>query len=959
MSFSITRRGAMSVLSGAAALGPSALAASAASAASSVASVDPGALLAVEPIAGGVRFRFAAVIVDVLSSTSGAVSVIKRAPDDDRDLAGFFIRPDPEPGRAARTGSGWDGAVGPVDFVYDAAAQTLAFSVAGRALLTDRISAALDRQAFELPRATELYGLGQFRDPLDTYREARVYLAQANMDAIIPTLVSPDGWGLIWDTGTHAFFSSEDRRIGFDTPEGALVRYHLLHAEDLDGLVRQYRRLTGRAPIPPRSVLGFWQSQERYVDQDQLLAIAHGYAERDLPIDVIVQDWSYWGEASNFSGMSWDPERFPDPAAMAAEVHGLELRLVVSIWPAFGPDSAIHQELDSRGLLFPEPHWSGARVADFTHPDTREIYWRHIEAGLMSVGVDGLWTDGNEPEFLSTGSRHVSTAATLRNGDCSLGPLKDHLLTFSYHQAAGLHAAAMQARPDRRPFILTRSAYAGQQAFNAITWSGDIFASWRTLTHQILAAQQVSLAGIPYWTTDIGAFLVTHRFPEGLADPAYRELYVRWFQFGALLPVFRAHGTQIPRHVWAMHEAAGAGPEDPFYQALLSALRLRYALMPYIYAQAARVTFEDEAFIRPLAMDFADDPDAAALGAHYMFGRDLLARIVDIPLLHAPANIADFIPNWAVTGPDGEPAALAEFYDGPNFDRHVETRLTDDIKTSWFGDLPLALRGRPYSVRWRATITPYETGLHRFVATARGGLAVWLDGAPMIAAAGSGGAAGAAAHGAGSFTSHEGDSVYAFEAQLEAGRPVSLVIAQTDQPADLASLWFEWETPSLRATTAAGPDATVDVYLPRGTVWRRLGSAEPLAGGQTLALRPEIGESLIFARAGTILVLSPGLMRAARAPERLEIQIYPGADGRAEYYDDAGDGHGYLDGEHRRVRLSWADAERRLTLAPAQGAWPGQPETTPVDIVLLDEAGVERRSVRLDFATGAEVGFGR
>lgn len=341
---------------------------------------------------------------------------------------------------------------------------------------------------FELTRASDLYGLGQFRDPLANYRDRTLYLAQANMHAVNPLVVSPEGFGVLWDTGTDAYMTSAGVSLSY-RHHAPVTRYHVLLGDGIDGVVASYRRLTGKAPLLGKHAYGFWQSQERYRTQDELTGILDGYRIRQLPIDIMVQDWRYWGEDAFFSGMVWDKASFADPKGMCDHVHDQNAHVIASVWPAFGPSSDIYKALDAKNLLFSGPHWSGGKVLDITSPEARDIYWSYIRDGLMSVGLDGLWTDGCEPEFMSTGSRYVTARSYAENGDCAAGPIRDHLMTFSYYQTGLIHGSSVKDKPEKRPLILSRSVYAGQQAFNAVTWSGDQFAAWQTLRYQVSAAQ--------------------------------------------------------------------------------------------------------------------------------------------------------------------------------------------------------------------------------------------------------------------------------------------------------------------------------------------------------------------------------------------------------------------------------------------------------------------------------------
>ena len=862
----------------------------------------------ISAIPAGLRLKQGEDLIDIVATTSGAISVVKYTEGTSGDLAGFFLMPEALDTGVKPSGQGFKHA--DIEVRVDRARGTIGFCHRGRLVLTD--TGAVSGAMCHLAAESDLYGLGQFRDAMANYRDRSVYLAQANMDAVNPMMVSPEGFGILWDTQTDSHMSSLGSTLSF-TNTAPVTRYHVLLGDGLDGVIAVYRRLTGKAPLLGKWAYGFWQSQERYASQDELCGILDGYRARHLPIDVMVQDWRYWGPDDLFSGMVWDPVHYPDPKAMCDRVHAAHGHVIASVWPAFGPASEVYKALDAKGLLFKGPHWGGGRVLDITSTQARDIYWRHVRDGLLSVGLDGLWTDGNEPEFMSTGSRYVTARSYADNGLCALGPIKDHLLTFSYYQTRLFHEETLKWRPDQRPLTLSRKVYAGQQAFNAVNWSGDIFAGWTTLNDQVVAMQQITLSGLPYWTDDIGGFLVSHRFPEKLDDPAYRELYVRWFQWGAFMPVFRAHGTEIRRELWAMGEDG-----DPAYEALKTALQRRYALMPYIYSQAARVTFEDEAFIRPMVMDFAGDPLISAYPHQYLFGRDILVGVVNTPLDQAPADTFTFIPNYAVSGRDG-PAPVVAFYEGANFERLVDTRLSDDLKMSWSGDLPYVLKGKPYSSRWSGQITAAETGVHKFRITAQGLVRFTLDGQLYVAERGSGAGVANTANGGVSFAGHAGDDVYRFEVALSAGRAYEFELTQSQPKPDAVSLWVEWSPPSLAAALLVAPGKTMDVYLPKGADWHVFGKAGLLKGGQVLKLRPALGEMPLYVRAGAIIPQTPGIEYAMEAAPVVELHVYAGADGQQLLYDDVGDGHDYQTGAYRRWPLCWDDRARTLTLSPAKG----------------------------------------
>lgn len=890
----------------------------------------------VRRIPGGIRLEQGDKTVDILSCCDGVVSVVKYLAVDQPRAYGFFLEED-QSAPAIRVENDTI-RHGDIEVTADRSDGTLRFFYRGAPILTDIGSG--DGGAFTMSAQSDLYGFGQFRDGLHNYRDRSVYLAHANSDAINPVLISPDTFGLLWETGADSHFTNKGVQLSFTNPS-PIVRYHVFFGQTTDELIAGYRRLTGRAPLLPKYAYGFWQSQERYNTQNELTDVLDGYRSRQLPVDVMVQDWSYWGGDDVFSGMTWDKDRFPNPKGMCDHVHAANAHVIASIWPAVGPKTDIYQSLAHHNLLFKNPHWSGSKVVDLTDPQAQQIYWSYVRDGLISVGLDGLWTDACEPEFMSTGNRYVTTASYVTNGDSHAGPIRDNALTYSYYQAQLLYQGMRQYRPSQRPFILTRSVYAGQQAFNAITWSGDIFAGWETLRNQVTAAQQISISGIPYWTDDIGAFLVTHRFPKGLADPAYLELYVRWFQFGAFMPIFRAHGTQIRRELWAFGE-----PGDVHFEALKMALEQRYALMPYIYSLASRVTFQDEAVLRPLVMDFAHDAAVARFPYQYMYGKDLLVCPVVSPLYEAPEQPFEFISNYAVTGAS-TPAAEVSFFEGANFDSLVEKRLSDDLKMSWSGDLPFALKGKPYSAVWKGQITAQESGLHKFRVIGQGLLRFTLDGEVKVASVGTGSTSKNQATGAVSFAGHGDDDIYHFEANLQSGRSYTFELTQSQPKPDVVSLWVEWITPTHATEMQVSQDKTVDVYLPAGTDWYELGGTKRLAGGQVLSLRPELGKMPVYVRAGSILPMTPGLQYATQKPTETELHIYPGKDASCDLYEDARDGFGYEHGQHASISVKWSERRRTLQIGPATGSYPNMPATRRFKVVHHGANGQKVRMVEV------------
>ena len=404
----------------------------------------------------------------------------------------------------------------------------------------------------------------------------------------------------------------------------------------------------------------------------------------------------------------------------------------------------------------------------------------------------------------------------------------------------------------------------------------------------------------------------------GCQDPAYRELYLRWFQFGAFLPVFRAHGTDIPREIWQF-----GAPGDVFYEVLVRALRQRYALMPYIYSLAAACVTEHDTMLRHPVMDFAPERDRLAGSTAFLLGRDIMVNPITRPYFHASANLQELIPNRLITGQQG-PAATLEFFEGANFERPVGSRLTDDLKITWAGYLPEALLGKPYSARWTGKVTAEESGPHRIVVTVKGRIDLQLGDLRISGQGGDGGASDA--NGAVAFRGHQGDRQFEGEIDLVAGRSYPLKVELRQPVPDAVSLWIEWVTPSHRRNMALPPDEkALPVYLPGDRDWYEWATRVRHAPGQTIDQPVTLDSIPTYVRAGAILPMSPGVDRAASRPDRLELHVFRGHDGRFTLYDDAGDGPIKAEGLASRVPILWNEAIATLHFGARQGRYVGMP----------------------------------
>lgn len=474
------------------------------------------------------------------------------------------------------------------------------------------------RQSFRSPPGISYYGLGQHGTGQLNLLGSRVPLQQANRQIALPMLLSSGGWGLLWDNASVANIDintpTEEGRLIFSGEAARAIDYYFIAGENSDGVIRGYRQLTGAAPMLPRWAWGFWQSRERYSTQEELIGIARRYREMQVPIDAVVQDWQYW-TAGQWGSHRMDPARFPDPENMLKTLHGMNVHAIISVWPRFDLGTDTQIELERAGALFPRIYRNVYPAGEGRWYDPfgtgRDLYWKRISERLGKLGFDGWWLDASEAELGGQWGemREVTTAA---------GPGALVLNAYPLLHTTGVYEGHRRDFPRKRPVILTRSAWAGQQRNSAISWSGDIGSDWETFRRQIPAGLNFCASGIPYWNTDIGGFF--GRKPE---DPDYRELFIRWFQFGAFTPMFRVHGTSAPKEIWRFDGAA--------QEVLVRYNKLRYRLLPYIYSTAWSVTNKGSTMMRPLVMDFAQDAAALDVPDQFMFGPALLVAPVTRP----------------------------------------------------------------------------------------------------------------------------------------------------------------------------------------------------------------------------------------------------------------------------------------------------------------------------------------
>ncbi|WP_300600782.1 TIM-barrel domain-containing protein [Niabella sp.] len=421
--------------------------------------------------------------------------------------------------------------------------------------------------------------------------------------------------------------------FSFSSEAGKQMDYYFVYGgNNMDSVIAGYRYLTGKAPIVPKWALGFWQSRERYKTQDEILATVHEFRKRQLPIDNIVLDWSYWRE-QEWGSQEFDKTRFPSPDSMIDALHKqYHTQIMISVWPKFYEGITTYNDFNKNGWLYKrniadrQRDWIGqgytSTFYDAFNADARKGFWNLIDKKLYSKGIDAWWMDASEPDILSNvspGKRKLQMTPT------ALGSAAEYLNAYPLQNAKGIYEGQRSAHPDQRVFLLTRSAFAGSQRYAATVWSGDIGSTWEDMKNQVAAGVNYSMSGLPYWTMDIGGFVVPEKFekPDAAALEEWRELNARWYQFGAFVPLFRAHGQYPYREIFNI------APEDhPAYKSFVFYDQLRYRLLPYIYSCAGAAYHDNYTIMRGLAMDFPDDASAHNIADAYMFGSALLINPV-------------------------------------------------------------------------------------------------------------------------------------------------------------------------------------------------------------------------------------------------------------------------------------------------------------------------------------------
>ncbi len=457
----------------------------------------------------------------------------------------------------------------------------------------------------------------------------------------------------------------EQQQLSFWSEMTQQLDYYFIAGQNADEVVGGYRQLTGKSQIMPKWLFGYWQSRERYKSQREILDALQGFRDRQLPIDNIVMDWNYWTPDS-WGAFEFEPERFSDPKGMIDTIHAQNAKIMISCWPKYYLTVEHFDELNNMGKIYQQSikdslyDWLGYKYAfyDAYDLDARLVFWRQLYEHLGTIGMDAWWMDASEPnvrdctdlpyrkllcgptalgssdeyfnaysivnaEAIYDGQRAYETAIERQGVDPNDSETLQRVAKWNQQ---GYGNEGQFSPENKRVFLLTRNGFAAEQRFSTATWSGDIGTRWEDMKTQITAGQNFSISGVPYWSQDIGGFSVEKRYEaaqhffdqtgrenEDLKD--WRELNVRWHQWGVFTPMYRTHGQFPYREPWNI-----APESHPAYKSIRSIIEFRYRMMPYIYSLAARVHFDDYTMLRPMVMDFGQDPEVLDKGYQFMFG---------------------------------------------------------------------------------------------------------------------------------------------------------------------------------------------------------------------------------------------------------------------------------------------------------------------------------------------------
>lgn len=539
-------------------------------------------------------------------------------------------------------------------------------------------------QAFKLDKDEPIYGLGTLQNGLMDRRNTHVRVEQTNLEDFQNVIQSIKGYGVFFDNYALSHFDADNTSMTMTSEVAEAIDYYFIDGGSVDGVVAGIRRLTGHVPMMPLWSFGFMQSKERYKSAKEVLEVANRYRTLGVPLDCMIQDWQYWGSNYTWNAMDFLAEDYANARQMIDSLHHMGAKLMISIWSSFGPKTKAYADYEKRNMLFSFQTWpqsalsfwpprmdypSGVRLYKPYSREATDIYWSYLKK-LHEAGCDGWWMDSTDPDQMNVTEDNYDEPT-------AMGTYRSVRNAFPLCSVGGVYENQRRVDSTKRVFIMTRSAFAGQQRYASNMWSGDVGSSWEVFRKQIPLGLSFTMTGNPNFNTDIGGFFCGAYNVGGPAchNPQFQELFIRWMQYALFCPVFRSHGTDCPREIYQFGEKG-----EPVYDAIEQTIRLRYRLLPYLYSTAWQVTHNHQSFMRPLVADFANDKNTWLKGDMFMCGASVLAA----PITHPQYTKEKIIKTDAMSG----------------WDRSANTNMVDTRMTAPFDESRTAHFYLPKGTDW-------------------------------------------------------------------------------------------------------------------------------------------------------------------------------------------------------------------------------------------------------------------
>jgi len=781
-----------------------------------------------------------------------------------------------------------------------------------------------DRQSaeliFQLPEKTGLFGLGQYPYGDLNWRGKKVLLIQGNTMIVNPFILSSDSWGMLWDNASHTEFEDSSDGMKLYSEVADYIDYFICAGDNADQAIAGYRKLTGEAPMLGKWAYGFWQCRERYGSAQELTSIVKESRERNLPLDIIVQDWMYWGGNEYWSGLTYDKDFFGDLEASIEDIHKMNAKVMISIWPILGDETQICKEMDSIDCMFDTRIWNGQRNYDAFNEEARKIYWRYLEEGLFKYGIDAWWMDSTEPDFFGCHNPIENKKGMMRDGKkTAAGSWNRVLNAFGLAATQGVYEGQRSASSEKRVCILSRSAFAGQQRYATVSWSGDIGGSWKIFQEQIPAGLNFCMSGIPYWTTDNGGFHITGmggEFPRGMKDPAFKEFFLRWFQWSVFCPVMRTHGTAVPREIWQFGEKG-----ETIYDTMEMFDNLRYRLLPYIYSLAGKVTHDAYTMMRGLAMDFPQEEDLYDIKDQYMFGPAFMPCPVTDPLFHIPTGGINLIEKEYFVDLSGNEGVLSEsYFDDENLEKLVSSSTTSTIDYNWAGGGPAGVTVEKFTARYEGKLVTGDKKADGLHIKADCCVKVYIDDKEIY-------------NGwvPGEYRDHIVE--FAFEPNKSYGLKI-----EYGHIYGTPSIQLGWFIMADLYTPSDNIPKTRQVIMPASSDWFDFWTGQKITGGSEITAEAPLEIMPLYVKSGSIVPMGPYIeWYNHKEPTPMEIRIYSGSDAEFTLYEDEGDNYNYEKGVYSTITFKWNDKIQSLSISDRKGKFPGMLEKRTFNIIIVNE----------------------